>query len=114
MVELLNGAPHFTWTNYSVPSTERYPNMTIAAMKSKLTDKMRPTQIFIAIASMHYQYGDWLKYEIDEAYRMNKPIICVRPRGGQVIPTYVSNVASEIVSWNTDSLVTAIRRNARY
>lgn len=54
-----------------------------------------------------------MQYEIDTAVRMRKPIIAVKPWGSQVMPTSVASVATEIVGWNTSSIIDAIRRNSR-
>ena len=51
-----------------------------------------------------------MQYEIDESVRMGKPILGIRPWGNTMVPAYVSLYANEIVGWNTDSIVSAIRR----
>ena len=55
-------------------------------------------------------YREWMQYEIDESVRMGKPILGIRPWGNTMVPAYVSLYANEIVGWNTDSIVSAIRR----
>ena len=59
---------------------------------------------------MYTSYREWMQYEIDESVRMGKPILGIRPWGNTMVPTYVSWYANEIVGWNTDSIVSAIRR----
>lgn len=62
---------------------------------------------------MYAAYSDWIKYEIDESVRMGMPVIGVVPRGQQRIPSYIQDNATEMVNWNTASIVSAIRRNVR-
>lgn len=59
---------------------------------------------------MYTSYREWMQYEIDESVRMGKPILGIRPWGNTMVPAYVSLYANEIVGWNTDSIVSAIRR----
>ena len=40
---------------------------------------------------------------------MGKPIIVVRPWGQERVPNYLQGRANDIVCWNTDSIVRAIR-----
>lgn len=114
LVNLLNNAKYFSYYNYSAPSEKPlfplgtpYTNSDIAR---KITDKITPAQAVIVIAGMYAAHRYWMQYEIDEAVRLKKPIIAVKPWGNTLIPTYVSNNATEIVGWNTDSIVSAIRR----
>ena len=61
---------------------------------------------------MYANNRDWMKYEIDSAVRMKKPIIAIKPWGNTLTPVYIQNVANEIVGWNTDSIVSAIRMHS--
>ena len=59
---------------------------------------------------MYDAYSDWMKYEIDESKRMGMPILGIVPYGQERIPLYVQQNATEILRWNTASIVSAIRR----
>lgn len=116
LVGLLNNARLFSYYNYSAPSQKPlfppgtpYTNSDIA---QKITNKIRPSQITLVIAGMYGAYSDWIKYEIDESIRMGKPVIGIIPRGNVMTPRYVSDHANILVGWNTDSIVSAIRKLA--
>ena len=47
---------------------------------------------------------------VDEAKRMKKPILLIKPWGQTMTPRYLQDAADDIVGWNTDSIVGAIRR----
>ena len=66
----------------------------------------------LIIAGMYVNYSDAIQDEIDIAVAYNKPIIAVVPWGHTNIPTIVQQVAKEIVGWNRDSIVRAIRTYA--
>lgn len=51
-----------------------------------------------------------MKYELDTARAMNKPIIAIRPWCAAQTPLEVSISANTIVGWSTSSIVDAIRK----
>lgn len=113
LIDLLNAAPYFHYYNYSAPKERPlfpagtpYTNADIA---NKITDKIRPAQITLVLSGMYGAYSDWMKYEIDESVRMGKPIIGIYPWGQEFAPTYVTQNATQMVRWNTNSIITAIR-----
>lgn len=53
-----------------------------------------------------------MQFELDYAKQKNKPIVAIKPRGNVIMPTEITDVADEVVNWNTDSIVTAIRNNS--
>jgi len=116
MVNLLNNASYFKWRNYSCPehdpaidpSTEYGRNKLIEALKNQI----RPVNCVIIIGGMYASHSYWIQKEIDIALSYDKPIIGVRPRGAERMPQAVVDAADEIVNWNTDSIVGAIRRNS--
>ena len=50
-----------------------------------------------------------MKYEVDEAMRMGKPIIAIMPWGQSYMPVELQAKATQIVGWNSTSIVKAIR-----
>ena len=49
--------------------------------------------------------------EADLALALNKPLIGIKPWGQQRIPQDIALACTEIVGWNTDSIIDAIRRH---
>lgn len=114
LVSLLNNAKNFSYYNYSAPKEKPlFPPGTPKTnndIRKMITNKISPSQITIVIAGIYTSYSDWMKYEIDESVRMGKPILGIRPWGNSNIPHHVSMNADEIVGWNTDSIISAIRK----
>jgi hypothetical protein len=110
LVKFLNGAPNFTWTNMSVP--EHDPIASSEKLTAALNDQMRPANVFLILCGMYVPHSDWINYEINFARRIGRPIIGIRPWGSERIPEAVQNAATEIVGWNSDSIVSAIRSYA--
>ena len=61
---------------------------------------------------MYVARKEWIQKEIEMAKKYEKPIIAILPRGNENVPTVVQETATEVVGWNTDSIVEAIRKHA--
>lgn len=61
---------------------------------------------------MYTLYSEWIDYEINEAIRMNKPIIAIKPWGNERVPLKIQNNATVLVGWNSASLISTIRNSA--
>jgi len=116
LVKLLNEAPNFTWRNYSDPKHDPVvdPDDDVGRRKlvKELDEQIRPVNCVIIISGMYVAYSDWIQTEIDIAKQYRKPIIGVKPLGQERTPQAVQDVADEMVGWNTDSIVSVIRRHA--
>lgn len=78
-------------------------------LKKALTEQIKHASIVIIIAGMYASYSNWIQYEIDEAVRMGKKIIAIKPRGNERIPLAVQMAAHKTVNWNSTSLVDAVK-----
>lgn len=112
LVNMLNNANNFSWHNYSVPEHDALPVKTNKQLDEGLVLQIRPTQAVIIISGMYTAYRQWIQREIEIAQEMNKPIIGIKPWGNERIPLSVQNAAYEMVGWNTNSIVDAIRRHS--
>ena len=114
LVQLLDQAPNFSYYNYSAPKERPLELTSGRASKSEIqraiSNKIGKAQIELVLGGMYADYHDWMQYEVDEAKRMGKPILLIKPWGQTMIPRYLQDVADDIVGWNTDSIVSAIRR----
>ena len=59
---------------------------------------------------MYVKYRKWIQEELNIAQEYNKPIVGIKRWGQEKTPIEVEKVANEMVGWNTDSIVNAIRR----
>lgn len=114
LVELLKAAPNFERRNYSVPEHDPLIDPDQPAGRVRLTEELkgqiRPVNCVIIISGMYVAYSYWIQKEIDLALSYSKPILGIRPWGQERVPEAVSSVANEMVGWNTDTIVAAIRR----
>lgn len=120
LVDLLNKArswPHFfDSVNYSSPKHDPALDPDTGSGKKALTkaldDQIRPVHCVLVLAGMYAQHSYWIQKEIDLAQSYDKPIVGIKPRGQQRIPTAVQEAALEMVGWNTQSILDAIRKHA--
>jgi len=110
VVTCFNNADNFSWRDCSVPSHDNCEETTNAGLKRCLTRQMSVSQGVIILAGMYAAHSDWIDYEIDEAVRMNKIILGLRPWGQERTPIKIQNAATEMVNWNCASIVEAVRR----
>lgn len=82
-------------------------------IRQRITERIQTSDIVLGIAGIYASYSDWMKWELDKAVEKGIPIIGVIPRGQGRISSIVSNRAIETVHWNTESIVSAIRKHAK-
>ncbi len=111
IVSLLDDAPYFSYTNYSVPVDKKFERMSRHELEEEIKQQIRPVNCFIALAGVYASYSDWIQFELDFASEiLDKPIIGIRPRGNINTSTAITRVAKEVVGWNTSSIIDAIRK----
>jgi len=110
LVKLLKEASLFNHANYSVPKDDKFGKMSKAELQEELRQQIRPVNCFLALGGVYMSYSDWIQFELDFAVSLGKPIIGIKPWGNTNVSTAVSSVSKEVVGWNTDSIVAAIRK----
>lgn len=116
LVDLLNARGYFPFNNYSVPKDDpihHAPN--VAALYQAIYQHMRPCHIVLIMAGVYASYSKWISREIRIAkheFLSPKPILGIKPWGNANVSTIVAQNADQIVNWNTESVVSAIRRLA--
>jgi hypothetical protein len=114
--KMLNDASYFIWRNYSVPEHNPLIDSNTTIGKSKLTDliagQLKPVNCVLILGGMYAAYSEWILKEIEIAKYYNKPIIGIYPWGQVNMPLAIQKVATEVINWNTNTIVDAIRRNS--
>lgn len=114
LIGLLENRGYFSFRDYSVPKDDpiHYAG-TDAQLRQAIRNHMSPCSVVIILAGVYATYSKWINIEINlaqDGFTFAKPILAVRPRGNERISRVVSESADEIVGWNTESVVAAIRR----
>lgn len=107
---LLYEAPYFYWRNYSVPEHDPLGSKTDEELRQALNRQIAPINCFLVVSGMYVNHRRWIQEEISIAISHEKPIIGVTPWGQERVPIEVQCLAKEMVGWQTNSIVAAIRR----
>ena len=59
---------------------------------------------------MYVNHRKWILEELEIAKSYGKPIVGIIPWGQERTPVEVHNAAKEMVGWNTESIVAAVRK----
>lgn len=109
-VRFLNEANNFAWSNYSVPESKAFIGLNKTQLTEQLRAQIRPVQCVVIVSGMYINHSDWIQLEINFAKSISKPILGIKRWGEQRSPLAVVAAADEMVSWNSASIVAAIRR----
>ena len=110
LVNLLDNDWHFQYKNYSVPKNDPIHNAIYDwQLKEAIKRQMQPASCILILAGVYSTYSKWINIEISLAQEMGKKIIAIEPWGATRTSAIVKNAADEVVGWNTNSIVRAIR-----
>lgn len=111
LVKMLDGAPRFQYSNYSVPKDDPVHSApTKQALYDAIKAKVRFCDVVIIMAGVYSTYSEWINKEIRITKTdFSKPILAIKPWANKRVSTIVTDNADKIVAWNTDSIVSAIR-----
>lgn len=98
------------YKNYSVPCTDPFNTRSTAKLQAAITEQIAHASVVIVTAGIYVSHSEWIDYEIQEAVRMGKPILAVKPWGNERLPQIVQNNATLIVNWNSASFIDALKR----
>lgn len=114
LVALLNARGYFPFRNLSVPKDDPIHNAPNEQdLYNAIYNQIRPASVILIMAGVYATHSKWIQKEIHIAkneFASPKPIIAVRPWAQTNVSSVVSEAADEMVGWNTESIVTAIRR----
>lgn len=111
--KLLNERGYFNVEFEEASADEPINSVNAIYIKNRLKQKISNSNIVLGIAGVYASYSEWMTWELDKALELNVPIIGVAPWGQERVSKTVSDRAKEVVRWNTESIVAAIRNWAK-
>lgn len=79
-------------------------------VKSRIRENIKASDVVIGMAGVYASYSNWMKWELDTAAELKKPILGVIPWGQINVSIVIQERAQKLVRWNTESIVDAIRQ----
>lgn len=116
MIKILRNRSSFSFRDYSIPKSDPVHNASNSlALFDAIKRKVSPCHIVLIMAGVYSTYSSWISKEIKiakRAFSYPKPILAIKPWGNTNVSSVVSTNADDLVGWNTESIVRAIRRLA--
>lgn len=117
LCELLNDRNYFYYNNFSVPKNDPvHTNGTDKELIQAIYNRLKLCHVVLIMGGVYSTYSKWINKEIliaNKSFLVPKPIIGIKPWGQTNISTVVQNNAVEIVSWNTESIISAIKKYSK-
>ena len=113
LVALLNQSD-LVYSNYSVPKSDPiHTRGTDKELYNAIKQQIACSSVVIILAGVYASYSKWIDKEIAIAkneFLNAKPILAIEPFGSEKTSVKVKDNANEVVKWNTNSIVNAIKR----
>lgn len=114
LIGLLRGRGYFSFKDYSVPRDDPIHSAgTDALLLEAIWRHMAPCSAILILAGVYATYSKWIGKEVELAKAASKPIVAIEPWGSKNTSVFVKQAADQVVGWNTESVVSAIRNLAR-
>ena len=108
----IDNTPRITIYDYSISAEKKLTGLTNAQLKVAITEQIRQCSVFVVPTAIYSSCSDWVKFEINTAVALNKPILGVNPWAQQHYSQAVTSNADKIVGWNEKSVQSAIKELA--
>lgn len=109
---MINDRPYFRAIYSEVSRLEPINSLSATYIKSRLKERILSSNLIIGIAGIYASHSEWMVWELETALKNNIPIVGVVPYAAERVSTIVSSRAKEVVRWNTESIIKAIRNHA--
>ena len=110
LCKLLEERPYFEYKDYSVPKDDPIHHAgSEEELERAIETQMAKTSVVLILAGVYANYSKWIQKEIKIAHKLGKKIIAIEPWGAERTSQIVKDNADEIVKWQADSIVKAIR-----
>lgn len=110
---LLRRRGYFSYDAREVTRDKPINSLNATYIKSQLREKIRSSNILLALAGIYASHSEWMQWEIEIAKGLGVPVVGIIPYGQQRVSQMVTNNSIVDVHWNTESIVSAIREYAR-
>lgn len=110
---LLSNRGYFSYDSQEVTKYAPINSANATYIKKCLRERIKNSNIILALAGIYASHSDWMKWEIETAKELGIPIVGIIPRGQERISQLVYANSIYDVRWNTESIVQAIRDYAK-
>ncbi|CAN7273347.1 TIR domain-containing protein [Paenibacillus sp. LjRoot56] len=111
LVGMLNNSD-LKYKNYSVPKNDPIHNAANdKQLHEAIKNQIRSCNVVLIMCGVYASYSTWINKEIYICKQeFSKPLIAIEPWGAERTSAEVKKHADIVVSWRTDSIVSAIKK----
>ena len=109
----INNAPYYEFYDYSISADKKLVGLSDYDLANAIKEQIRQCSVFIVPTAVYSSYSEWVKFEINAAVVMQKPILAINPWGQQHYSVIVTTHANKIVGWNSKSVIDGIKELTR-
>lgn len=113
LIELLNEASYFSFSDYSVPKDDPIHDApTSQELYKAIKRQMSFASVVLILAGVYASYSRWIDKEIKiakEEFYISKKVLAIEPWGSEKTSRHVKENADKIVGWNGQSIANAIK-----
>ena len=111
LTKMLTKRPYFSYTDYSVPKDDPVHAKSDKELYEAIKNKIQLCNIVLILGGVYATYSKWIDKEVEISKSVfSKPLLGICPWGAERVSTLVRQNADELVGWNAESIVTAIRK----
>ena len=105
----INNAPYYSFADYSISADKKLVGLTNRQLIDAIKERISQCSVFIVPTAVYSSCSDWLKFEVQTAGNMGKPILAVIPWGQRQNSVLVTTCADKTVGWNSSSVIEGIK-----
>jgi hypothetical protein len=114
IIEYLESSENFFYKALSKPDAAVPGGDGSAARRSAVAEVLKGAECVVCSAGIWERFNDWARYTVQRAQEMDLPIVAIEHFGPKEMDPRLRGYASEVVGWDSRSIVDAIRREARH
>lgn len=105
----LDNALYYTFSDYSISIEKKLLGLNNSELKTAIAEQIRQCSVFIVPTAVYSSCSDWVKFEVQTAVNMGKPILAVVPWGQKHNSVLVTTCADKTFGWNSNSVIDGIK-----
>jgi hypothetical protein len=112
IIEYLESSENFFYKALSKPDAAVGEGS--AARRTAIAEALKGAECVVCSAGIWERFNDWARYTVERAEELDLPLVAIEHFGPKEIDPRLKGHASEVVGWDSRSIVDAIRREARH
>ena len=104
LIGLLGNGLSLEWRNLSVPRSAPVIARGLLGIQEALARRIYQADAVLVISGKNLNSSRWVRYELNVARELDKPIIGVEPGGTVASSMEVRRVATTMAAWTADSI----------